>query len=985
MWQFVKHRAAGTLFRKPDGITVLLAGIGILAAGLTLARQVNAGMALPWDTVAYISVARSLLEGAGFTRFDGHPLVAFPPFYPILLAGASFGVLDPYAVAAPLNAVIFGLTVFGGGYYLKRRLLAETGAGETGGAPRGTAALLAAGGALALALSLPMARIASEGLSEPLFMLLALLALIQADRLLREGKGSALLWAALFAALACLTRYIGVALLGVITLVLIAQPQIGLMRKAGRIVVLLAIAAAPVALWMLRNFTRWETATGHRDFPVRPLPELLEQSLGVLTGWAFPAPPWGFFEYSFPWLIGGLLLAAAAAVAYDCYRVWRGKPAWIVSGSFAVFGGFALGHFALLVYSATTGNADGIHPRYLTPIYFALTLAGMLALGRLLSYAGERRRGANPGRWTLWLPLPGFVAGRRTPAVSRLTMMAAAGLALWLGWSAALNVQAIAVRNGESREWFGLYSNARWTDSPTMRYIRERAPAGVILSNDAAATYTHIAEPGRHRYVECTKKALEQQVHHESLGQEVYVLWFRDIGNPRCLDQGLDYDFGEVRAIRELESVAELADGVALKAEAWSDLPAVAEYARDLPAGDTIFSNIPGVLREYGPEADYRDVGTDFSAAQHFWLDDNAGDYVVWYNNPYAEPITVAALESVLELEPAAELEDGIVARVDYGFRQDSEIYRYIRQNIAGKLGGKQVLSNAPDTFAPHFPRTGFAKLPTDVVELAWWLYGSLDLDGARIVYWYGGPGADPAEVAALLRMPGIEPIAEWADGVALAVDHEFLTGSATLGYARELPAGADVSSNAAFAMAEYPDAERYRWLPRDLSSFRWAALEMPDGAYVAWLDALSAPLHTYDADKLRQAPLLRVVADPEDGLILQLDDRLGDGVRYDLHYDRERNALVYVREECPPANPQHVFYLRLREADGSGVPDQAGYLKFGLDEYGGRADGGCVATVPLDEVTEYAVSSIRTGQYLKKHWPIWRQEVALADLPPPP
>ena len=969
---------------------MLLAGIGILAAALTLARQVNAGMALPWDTVAYISVARSLLDGAGFTRFDGHPLVAFPPFYPILLAASSFGVLDPYATASPLNAVIFGLTVFSGGYYLKRRLSAETGASETGTAPTGMASLLAVGGALALALSLPMARIASEGLSEPLFMLLALLALIQADRLLREGKGSALLWAALFAALACLTRYIGIALLGVIMLLLLAQPRIGLMRKARRIVVFLAIAAAPTALWMLRNFTQWETFTGHRDFPVRPLPELLEQTLGVLTGWAFPAPPWGFFEYSFPWLIGGLLAAAAAVVAYDCFRVWRGKPAWIVSGSCAVFGGFALAHFALLVYSATTGNADGIHPRYLTPIYFALTLAVMLALGRLLRYAGERRRGRENSGWQRRRPRLGFIAGSRMPAVSKITIMAAAGLALWLGWSAALNAQAIAVRNGEGREWFGLYASSRWTDSPTVEQIRQTAPAGVILSNDAAATYAHIAEPGRHRYVECTANALAQQVHHESLGQDVYVLWFHDIGNPRCLDQGLDYAFSDVRAITELEPMAELADGIVLKAAAWSDLPAAAQYAREQLAGETVFSNIAGVLREYGPEADYWDVGTDFSAAQHFWLNDSAGDYVIWYNNPYAEPITAATLDTVLELELAAELEDGIAARIDYGFRQDSEMYRYIRQNIAGKLSGKQVLSNAPDTFAPHFPRTGFAQLPTDVVDLVWWLYGSSDLDGARIVYWYGGPDADPAEAAALAELPGVEPIAELADGVALAVDHEFLTGSATLRDARELPAGIAVYSNAvygdaAFGMAEYPDAERYYLLPRDLPSFRWAALEMSDGDYIAWLDALSAPLHDYDANKLRQAPLLRVIADPEDGLILQLDDRLGDGVRYDLHYDRERNALVYVREECPTANPAHVFYLRLRQADGSGVPDHPRYLKFGLDEYGGRADGRCVATVPLDEVTDYAVSSIRTGQYLRKHWPIWRQEVSLDELPPPP
>lgn len=964
MMQFVKQRMSGALSRRPDGFTILLAGIGILAAALTLARQVNAGMALPWDTVAYISTARSLLDGAGFTRFDGHPLVDFPPFYPILLAASSFGILDPYTVASPLNAVIFGLTVFGGGYYLKRRLRYS---------------LLAVGGALALALSLPMARIASEGLSEPLFMLLALLALIQTDRLLRSGQGSALLWAALFAALAWLTRYSGIALIGVITLLLIMQPQIALLLKTRRIVSFLAIAATPMALWLLWNYAQYATTTGYRDYPIRPLPDLLNQALSVLAGWVFPPPPWGFFEYNFPWLVGGLLLAAALAVAYDCFRVWRGQPAWVVSMSFAVFAGFALAHFALVIYSASSGNSYGVFPRYLTLIYPTLALAVPLALDRLLINAQDRRRRGNSD-WQLRLPQPGLAARRRSTAVSVPAIMAAAGLLLWLAWSAALNAQAIAVRNGESRAWFGLYAATRWTNSPTMQYIRQAAPPGTILSNDAAATYSHIAEPGRHRYVECTKNRLAQQVHHESLEQDVYVLWFHAVGNPRCSEQIVDYTFSDVRTIPKLATVSELEDGVVLKAEAWSDVPAAAAYALEHLAGTTIFSNITGLLQKYGPEANYRAVNPDFNAAQYFWLDDSAGDYVIWYNNPYAEPITAAALDTILELEPVAELEDSVIARINYGFRQNSETYQYIQKHLTKEL----IFSNAAATFIPHFSRTGFAQLPEDTVAMLYALFGDPAQDGAPIVYWYDAPDADLAQVAALTQLPGIKTAAELADGAVLSVSHEFLQTSTTLRYARVQLADASVFSNAPFVMADDSGNAQYQPLLGELSNFRWQALTMPDGAYIVWLDALSAPFYDYDADKLRQASMLRVVAELDDGVILQLDDRLGDNFRYDLYYDPARNALVYMREECPPVDPAHRFYLLL-QADGRAVPDATRYLKFNLDDYGGRADGKCVATVPLDTVTEYAVSSIRTGQYLRRHWPIWRTEVPLESLPPPP
>ena len=46
----------------------------------------------------------------------------WPPLYPAMLAGGGLFGLDPYAVAGPLNAVIFGLTVLVAGSWLRRRL-----------------------------------------------------------------------------------------------------------------------------------------------------------------------------------------------------------------------------------------------------------------------------------------------------------------------------------------------------------------------------------------------------------------------------------------------------------------------------------------------------------------------------------------------------------------------------------------------------------------------------------------------------------------------------------------------------------------------------------------------------------------------------------------------------------------------------------------------------------------------------------------------
>ena len=107
---------------RPSRFTLLLAGIAVLGAALVLAREVTYGVSIGWDSVEYIGVARNLLAGDGFTRFFGGVYKAYPPLYPVLLAAGSLFLFDPRDVAGPLNAVIFGLTIFVAGRYLRLRL-----------------------------------------------------------------------------------------------------------------------------------------------------------------------------------------------------------------------------------------------------------------------------------------------------------------------------------------------------------------------------------------------------------------------------------------------------------------------------------------------------------------------------------------------------------------------------------------------------------------------------------------------------------------------------------------------------------------------------------------------------------------------------------------------------------------------------------------------------------------------------------------------
>ena len=137
--------------RRPDRFTLLLAALAVLGAVLILARQVTYGVGLTSDWASYLSVARSLLAGEGFVQIYGWPYLHWPPLYPMLLAAASLFAFDPYDVAGPLNAVVFGLTLFVAGQYLRRHVQHP---------------FLVLWACLALMLAIPLTRVASHAISE---------------------------------------------------------------------------------------------------------------------------------------------------------------------------------------------------------------------------------------------------------------------------------------------------------------------------------------------------------------------------------------------------------------------------------------------------------------------------------------------------------------------------------------------------------------------------------------------------------------------------------------------------------------------------------------------------------------------------------------------------------------------------------------------------------------------------------------------------
>jgi hypothetical protein len=254
----VPDAVAGSARPSPDRVaTLLIGGLALAVAVLTIT---------PWpvgvfqDDAIYVVLAKALASGDGFRMINlpGAPHAThFPPGYPLLLAALwrLFPTFpDNIVVFKFVNAMFLAGVAVGTYRFARSRL--DLGVGG--------AFIAAAVGTISVVVLL----ITGVVLSEPLYMLLALPALLVAERATEDGGvRSAAIAGALIGVLA-LVRTVGVFLLPAALLVLLAKRQ---WRSA---VVLALTACVFIVPWQL-----WISAYQHET------PALLVGKYGAYGPW----------------------------------------------------------------------------------------------------------------------------------------------------------------------------------------------------------------------------------------------------------------------------------------------------------------------------------------------------------------------------------------------------------------------------------------------------------------------------------------------------------------------------------------------------------------------------------------------------------------------------------------------------------------------------------------------------------------------------
>ena len=515
---------------KIDRFTMVLATVAIAGSVMVLLRTATYGIFLTNDADLYISAARSLLNGDGFTIWTRQPYADSAPLYPLLLAIFSFLGWSVITTAEYLNALALGLTVFVIAVWLKSRIRSQ---------------FLVFWAACVCALTPVLAEPSAIAGTEIIFILFVCCSLFTLDRFLITSSMPFLISAAVCAACALMTRYVGVTLIGSGLLLLLfngTRPlRIRLMDAAKWLVVSITL----FGVWVLRNVVSIDSVLGRMN----PDQFSISGSLGTATREIFI---W-VFRTELEFLDADVRLSVALKIVlFACLVVGIGvillryRPeSYRRNRDFlAICVGF-MSVYSLFWVALLPLTNVALSARYLVPLFPFLVVIVTIVLDCFVSY---------PRAYLVEeQAAPDLV--KRKWISSLVTLLACLWLLSWI--STTYRSLKLANETGIG------YNSSEWAESEVVSYLNSNQPRGTVWSNDHAALYVLADYPEKNIYrtpldlAEAKSQIYEQRV----AGYTNYIVWFW----AEIYHRLPDYSLEELGSSLGMEIVAILRDGVILR------------------------------------------------------------------------------------------------------------------------------------------------------------------------------------------------------------------------------------------------------------------------------------------------------------------------------------------------------------------------------------------------------------------------------------
>ncbi|MCL6524075.1 MAG: glycosyltransferase family 39 protein [Thermoflavifilum sp.] len=474
----------------------LVAIIGLI---ILLAYYHHSGIGISPDSVQYLSTARNLLETGRFDNFHHQPLIDFPIGYPLALAEwEKLGLwlhlnrLSLHAelqMTALLNLILFAWLMVVADVLLRKFRMHPI--------------ELRLGLLTIWATSPCLLEIYSYAWSETLFLPLMLSMMVYLLRYLDNGSMIDFFIAALLAACAWVTRYAGVALVGLSGIYILFTPtkqRYSWVRRGLHGWIWGIIGLSLVGVNLYRNHITGGFVTGMREKSLSSFVENLRQAGEVLAGW------WPVFTsgIGLPLVLSTLLVSLLLGIAY----MRKKNLAELVMLSFGV------GYLLFMVIIASITRFQTLDSRLLSPAYIPL-MAGL---------AGSYERVyAFMKKISLRLPI------RRV--VSTIFIL------IWIAFQVNNGIMNAENYDGIKDAGIPGYTEDGWTQSPTMLYLCKHLARCVQITpwysdaDDAIYWFTRkqaVLLP--HRENPCERQQFQD-------APQAIIFWFNDAADDDLISQ----------------------------------------------------------------------------------------------------------------------------------------------------------------------------------------------------------------------------------------------------------------------------------------------------------------------------------------------------------------------------------------------------------------------------------------------------------------
>ena len=281
---------------RHSALSIVIVSIAFLGAIHLLIRNSIYGINIATDSRAYMGFANSLVSW----DFSEEKLIWYPPFLSIVLAFFRLLNVDMVDAARFINIIAFSLIILIVGHYLSRYIRSH---------------FFVVGATFMVMLSYPIISLSSWVLTETLFILLTLLALVQMESFWSGRTAeSGLVISAVFSALAPLTRWVGITVIATGIVLILTRPNLSASRRCKYAALYGTWSSLPLALWLTRNWIVNGSLTGPRNDIAsgQSLSDSLSQIGDTLHLWTYIHQEHGWMEY--------LLWAAVALATLETVR-----------------------------------------------------------------------------------------------------------------------------------------------------------------------------------------------------------------------------------------------------------------------------------------------------------------------------------------------------------------------------------------------------------------------------------------------------------------------------------------------------------------------------------------------------------------------------------------------------------------------------------------------------------------------------------------